>query len=212
VSVTRPCVLALLALTSIAAQTPSTSDWLGWSKGDAELIGRSMVARGRIGGGRRLLNTERARSYKVTATWLTPQVLRASTRVIQIRDRLSNDQAKTLLSEAEHRDRTVIMIELDPDEGSGVIPLEWEAFFQPRGSPARAVAGTKIPAARDVKVFAGVSPRNYDYDRFWVEFPTRRSSGESVFDSTDREAELIIRIYDREGTVRWPVPRDLWTQ
>jgi hypothetical protein len=204
--------VAFVALLSIAAAKPVSPDWLEWSQNDADGVVRTMAARGRIGGGRRLLNTERARSYKLVATWLTPQVLRASARRIQLRDRVSDDQATALLGDLEAAGHTIVMIELDPDEGSGVIPLDWSAFLQPRSAPDRAVMGVKMPTARDVKVLAGVSERNYDYDRFWVEFPTRRQTGEPVFTPADREAELIVRIYDREGRVTWRIPSDVTVQ
>lgn len=198
-------VAAAAVLAALAASPAAQEDWIGWSAQHAERISRSTVADGRIAGGRRLLNTESAFRYKVIATWFTPDILRATAKTIQIRKRLTNQDAQALVAAAERPNSTVIMIELDPDEGSGVIPTDWEAFLQPRNNADRAVRGTKAPQLRDVVALAGTSPRNYDYDRFWMIFALTTDSGERLFANTDREAELVIRINDREGTVRWPI-------
>ena len=197
---------AATVVAAVAVSAEAQDDWLTWSSQQAERTAKSTIARGRVAGGRRLLNTERARSYKLTATWFTPDVVRATARTIQISKRLSDEEAVALMAAAERPNTTVIMIELDPDEGSGVIPLNWEAFLQPRNAADRAVRGTKAPQMRDIIALAGVSPRNYDYDRFWMTFPLSRDSGEPLFNTTDREAELSVRIYDREGSVHWPIP------
>ncbi len=47
--------------------------------------------------------------------------------------------------------------------------------------------------------------RNYDYDRFWVAFPLKDASGEPLM-SLDGDIELVVRIFDKEGRVRWHVP------
>jgi hypothetical protein len=154
----------------------------------------------------RLLKTERAISYKLEATWLTPEVMQASARLLQLRSRLTDEQAQAAVAEGEAAGDTIVLIDLDPDEGSGVIPLEWEAFLQPLGNEARAVAGTKMPALRNVRALAGVRQRNYDYDRFWVSFPLTGPDGHPMFTHTENLAELVVRIYEREGRVSWPVP------
>ena len=198
-------VSATAVFVALTASAAAQEDWINWPAQHAERISRSTVVDGRIAGGRRLLNTERAFRYKVVATWFTPDVLRATAKTIQIRKRLTNQDAQALVTASEQPNSTVIMIELDPDEGSGVIPTDWEAFLQPRNNPDRAVRGTKAPQLREVGALAGTSPRNYDYDRFWMIFALTTDSGERLFANTDREAELVIRINDREGTVRWPI-------
>jgi hypothetical protein len=60
-----------------------------------------------------------------------------------------------------------------------------------------------------VKALAGVMRRNYDYDRFWVTFPLKTSSGAPLFSPGDQEAELVVRIYDKEGHVEWPIPQSI---
>ena len=89
--------------------------------------------------------------------------------------------------------------------GKRVIPLEWQAFLQPKGQVAAAVAGVNTPELRQVNAFTGVQRRNYDYDRFWVTFPLHRDDGTPTFAATDRVAELVVRIVDKEGRVEWPV-------
>jgi len=48
--------------------------------------------------------------------------------------------------------------------------------------------------------------RNFDYDRFWVVFPLTHADGTPVLPPDVREAELVVRIYEKEGRVRWSVP------
>jgi hypothetical protein len=100
------------------------------------------------------------------------------------------------------------MVEIDPREGSGVIPNDWEAFLQPKGVPDAAVRGTIEPSFRDVRALGGVLRRNYDYDRFWLTFPLT-VRGKPVFGSEDRAAVLLVRIHEKEGRVEWPVPVSL---
>lgn len=65
--------------------------------------------------------------------------------------------------------------------------------------------GFGVHLLRDVGALAGVVRRNYDYDRFWVAFPLKTAAQRS-FAPGDQEAELVVRIYDKEGHVEWPVP------
>jgi hypothetical protein len=202
----------LVCTIAIAQSTAPNSPWMTWSAAQAESVGKSTVARGRIGGGRRLLNTERALSYKLAATWLTSEVVHASARLLQLRSRLTDSEAAAAAEQALAAGDTVIMIDLDPDEGSGVIPLDWEAFLQPKNAPERAVIGEKSPRLRDVRLLSGVVPRNYDYDRFWIIFSLTAPDGQPLFRDTDPEAELVVRIRDREGRVTWPIPPSIRTR
>ena len=206
--------LAYLALpAALMANGPSLSQdeaYLTWSAAQVEAVGRNAYRRGRVGGifNTRLLKTERAYNYKLAATWMTPDVVRATARMIQLRSRLSNDEARALVREAEATPGTVVMVEIDPREGSGVIPPDWEAFLEPKGAPDRVLRGTIAPQLRDVKALAGVLRRNYDYDRFWVTFPLQKD-GRPSFNATDRAVELVVRIHGREGRVEWPLPASI---
>lgn len=194
-----------LTVTQVADET-----YLSWSAKQAEAVGTNGYRRGRVGGafGMRMLKTERAYNYKLAATWLTPEVIRASARLLQLRSRLSEAETRTLVAEAEAVAGTVVMVEIDPREGSGVIPGEWEAFLQSKDRPARAVRGTVSQRLREIKALSGVVRRNYDYDRFWVVFPLEKD-GAAVIEEGDRVAELVVRIHDKEGRVEWPVPAQM---
>ena len=186
-------------------------DFLSWSVQHAEAIGKSTREKGRVGGmmGFRGLHTERAENYKLRATWLTPEVIRAAARLEQIRNRLSNDKVRSIVAEAEAAGDTVVMVEIDPREGSGVIPIEWQAFLQPKDlkeSNHGAVPGVNTPKLRDLKALGGVVQRDYDYDVFWLVFPLVNDRGEPLFSEATKEAELIVRIYSKEGRVSWRVP------
>ena len=186
-------------------------EFLTWSAQRAEVIGKSTLEKGRVGGmmGFRGLHTERAENYKLRATWLTPEVIRASARLEQIKNRLADERVRELVAEAEAAGDTVVMVEIDPREGSGVIPVEWQAFLQPKGlkeiDPG-AVPGVNTPKLRDSKVLRGVVQRDYDYDVFWIVFPLLNDKGEPIFSDATKEAELIVRIYNKEGKVTWRVP------
>jgi hypothetical protein len=137
---------------------------------------------------------------------MIPEVIHASARVIQLRSHLTDERTQALVDQAGEVGDTVVMIELDPNEGSGVIPLDWEALLQPKDRPDRAVKGMKAPRVREVRALQGVTRRNYDYDRFWVTFSIRSEDGQPLFEEADVEAEVIVRIYEREGRVTWRIP------
>jgi hypothetical protein len=46
-------------------------------------------------------------------------------------------------------------------------------------------------------------------DRFWVAFPRRAPDGTTVFRQGDPEAELIVRLREREGRLTFPVLHSL---
>ena len=214
--VTQLSLLCLMAAVAAVAQTaPSASigdeAYLQWSAAQADSTGKSTHENGKVGSSwdGRLLKTERAINFKIRATWFTPEVIRASARHAQIRNRLSDDETRALVREAESAGHTVIMVEIDPREGSGVIPSDWEAFLQPRGAPSNSsqgVRGVDTPDLRRLQALQGVMQRNYDYDRFWVVFPLLRSDGKPLFPDTSSEAELVVRILNKEGKVTWRVP------
>jgi hypothetical protein len=198
--------LALFILSAGAVQEAAPSDerYLRWSVSEAETIGKSTYRQGRVGGAfdTRLLKTDRSYNYKLGATWLTADVIRATVRLLQVRSRLSDDDARTLVAEAEQGKDAPFIVEIDPREGSGIIPRDWEAFLQPKGRTDLAVRGTMSPQLREVRGLAGVLRRNYDYDRFWVTFPLE-SGGVPLFRSAEEVAELVVRIHDKEGRLEW---------
>lgn len=183
--------------------------FLSWSIQHAQAIGKTAHVKGRVGRlfDVRLLKTERAYNYKLAATWMTPNVIRASARLMQVSERFSDQATLALVAQAELPDRTIVMVEIDPREGSGVIPNDWSAFLQPivngkAGSPVRGGNDSKL---REVRALSGVLRRNYDYDRYWISFPLRREDGSPLLTPDTSDVELTVRIYDAEGTVRWPM-------
>lgn len=204
--------LIVFLVATLVAQVDQS--WLTWSASRAEAIGKAAYVQGRVGGifDLRMLKTERAYNYKLAATWMTPEVIRASARTLQLAERLSEAEATALVADADSAGDTVVMIEIDPREGSGVIPADWSAFLQaqvPAGATSRAVRGVDTPKLRERKALAGVLRRNYDYDRFWIVFPLTHSDGTPLFTSGDMQAELVVRISGREGRVMWPIPSAL---
>jgi hypothetical protein len=103
------------------------------------------------------------------------------------------------------------MVELDPREGSGVIPLDWVAYLQPKGAgpqSGRSARGTLIHGAADNAALAGVQKRDYDYDVYWLGFSLKDSQNRYLL-SGATEAELVVRIRSSEGRVSWPVPASI---
>ncbi len=202
---------AAAAASGVLAAQADPNAYLSWSAKQAETVGREMYQKGRVGGvfDLRVLKTDRAYNYKLAGTWLTPDVIRATARLAQLNGRLSDAETRDLVKTAEAAGDTVVMVEIDPREGSGVIPNDWQAFLQPKGRPDAAVRGTISPQLREVKALAGVLRRNYDYDRFWVTFPLTGPKGGRLFSASDQGAELVVRIYEKEGHVEWPIPSSM---
>lgn len=204
------CAAVVLTGDRTAAQAPAPDEpWLSWTARQAQATGQSMYQRGRVGGffDTRGLATNRAYNYELAATWLTPDVIRATARLAQIQSRLSDEATRQLVAEAEAAGDAVILVEIDPREGSGVIPLSWEAFLQPRdATDDLAAAGRNVPELRAVRALAGTRRRDYDYDIFWMVFPLTLADGTALFPAGVEEAELVVRIHEKEGRVRWRVP------
>jgi len=203
---------ALLALP--AAQEPaaeSRETYLQWSLKQAEEIAKSTRINGRVGGfwDTRVVHTESSYNFKLRATWFTPEVIRATARYLQLRQGLADAAARALVEEAEAAGDTVILVEIDPREGSGVIPLEWEAYLRPKAEKNpdfMGMAGLKTDKLRNVKGLAGIMPRDYSYERFWVVFRLADDSAQSIFPDAARECELVVRIHSKEGRVGWTIP------
>lgn len=203
--------IPLVFLTSAALFYGAESDFLRWDAKRATSIVAMQRATGDVGKNLdfRIIRTDRSINYKLRATWLTPDAIRACARLEQIKKALTDAETLKLVSDAEAAGDTVVLVELDPREGSGVIPQDWIATLCARSAsnvPLRVVRGTNIPRLRDLPALVGSGRRDYAYDIFWLVFPLRTESGERLFRSDDREAELGVRIYDKVGKVRWAIP------
>lgn len=203
-------ILLPLGIDKGLSQIPNAA-YLSWTAQQAEKIGKATRSDGRVGGrfDLRVIHTERAYNYKLRATWLTPEIIRATARLEQIRLRLTEDQTKALVAEAEGAGQTVFLVEIDPREGSGVIPLDWHATLQPKKGETAAmesISGVSTPQLKNVKALAGVVRRDYSYDVFWVVFALVNDKGAPVLPDSVREVQLVVSIYDKEGTVSWSIP------
>ncbi len=173
-----------------------------------------MTEKGSVSGdsGLRVMSTNKATSYKYRATWLSPSVIRATARLEQIRQRLSNDETLKLIEEAEKAGPAIFLVELDAIEGSGVIPSDWHAFLQPENLPMGSdgcLKGQNTPELWKLKGLAGTNEKDYKYERFWVVFPLSRKNGEPLFGPEIKKAELIIRINDKESKVSFRIPAEV---
>jgi hypothetical protein len=207
-------VILFAAATTFALTTAVAQDvrpkpaYLGWSAGEADRIGKSTRINGRVGGlfDLRGIHTERSFNYKLRATWLTKDVIQATARLLQLTERLTDSQTEEVAREAMAAGDIVILVEVDPREGSGVIPDDWSAFLGPSGNDLGVVRGTNTPALERVKALRGVYRRDYNYELFWVVFPSRTAEGAPLFPNDVKQADLIVRISTKEGRVSFPVP------
>jgi hypothetical protein len=185
----------------------------GWSQGaytnekEARQFIDSMREKGRVGGrwDSRVTSTDRSYNYKLRATWLTPQILQAMGRLLEINKGLSPTEVQQILADIRPEAAHYILVELDPREGSGVIPQDWLARFGPSGVEDRQVAGQLLSEQGSWKKLIGALPRDYSYDIFIVRFPLEVREGIKVLDASVPEAELKVRIYSKMGSVRWRI-------
>jgi hypothetical protein len=209
----------VLLISNYSAQSsqpvsPNQEDYLSWSGDQANNIGKSGRVNGRVGGAfdLRVIHTEHSYNYKLRATLMTPEVVRATARLEQLRLRLTDDETRELVREAEGIDGLVTLVEIDAREGSGVIPLDWRSSLRPKGinenSPS-VINGTSTPALRQVKALAGVSRRDYAYDIFWIVVPMTNKDGSLIWAELPQYIELVVGIHNKEGHVTWPMTEPL---
>jgi hypothetical protein len=182
-------LLVPLLLGSQAA--PLDPNYLLWTMTQAEKVGLSTRATVRVG------------TTPIRVTWLTPEVIRATARLAQISDGINVEATDGLVQEAEYAAGTVVLLELGADQPSDVT-----ALLQPKGLSADAVKGTLSPELGELRALRGVAAPAAGAKLHWVAFP-RRDDGAPLFPATAREAELVVRVRDREGRVSWPVPESL---
>ena len=117
--------VAIVLLTAGVKPEPAKLDYLSWSAEHAAVLGRAAYIQGRVGRllDARFLKTERAYNYKLAATWMTPAVIRASARLIQLAERLPDEKTIGLVADAERVTGTVVMVEVDPREDRVSSPM-----------------------------------------------------------------------------------------
>ena len=197
-----------LVVTAGAQDTSSKPGSLSWSAAEAERIGKSTRVNGRVGAvfDLRVIHTEHSYNYKLRATWFTRDVIQATARLLQLTERLTDSQTEELVREATAAGDVVIMVEVDPREGSGVIPNDWSAFLGPSRKDSQDVRGENAPALAKVKGLHGVYRRDYNYELFWVVFPLKSANGTPLFPSGSEQATLTVRISNKEGRVVFLLP------
>jgi len=198
----------VLVVTAGAQETGAKPPYLGWSVADAERVGKSTRVDGRVGGALdfRVVHTEHSYNYKLRATWLTRDVIQATARLLQLSEHLTDSQTEELVREATAAGDVVIMVELDPREGSGVIPQDWSAFLGPTGNDRDVARGVSTPALEAMRALHGVYRRDYNYELFWIVFPLQTANSAPLFPSGVTQAALTVRISSKEGHVSFPVP------
>lgn len=211
-------LLCLSIFVSVAAaQDAESESYLSWTASHAESVGKNMRESSKIGHliDFRGIHTDRSINYKFRATWLTPEVIRAAARLEQLKNRLTDLQTRELVAEAESAGDTVFMIEIDPRQGSGVIPLDWRAILQPKDlkvGAAGAVLGVKSPKFQKIKALAGTDRRDYDWDIFWVAFPLVDKDKNPLFAADVTKLQMVVGIYESEGRLSWDVPASIRTK
>ena len=206
-------IVIVCSIYSFAQSKPNDDNlqFLTWDAKTSVSIGESWREKGRVGGyfDTRIIDTNKSYNYKLRATLMSPQAIRAAARMEQIRSRLTEDETKNLVAEAE-QENLVILVEIDPREGSGVIPNDWRAFIHSKNSAADvSIRGINKSNLRNYKALQSVSKRDYDYDLFWVSFSLTDKNGVPLWKSVPNELELIVGINEKEGRVMWKVTNEL---
>ncbi len=185
-------------------------DFLSWNAKQTIQFGETWREKGRIGGlfDGRILSTDKSYNYKLRATLMSPEAIRAAARREQLRNGLTVDETRKLVVEAEKENSLILLVEIDPREGSGVIPNDWRVLLNAKGSGTESnkpIRGVKNQSLGEILALKGVSNRDYDYDLFWVAFPLKDESGKPFWNSVPTELELVVGIYNKEGRVTWKV-------
>lgn len=176
-------------------------------------IGETWRVKGRVGGffDTRIRDTDKSINFKLRATLMSPEMIRAAAKFEQIRNALTDDEARALVNEAEQGDYLVVLVEVDPLEGSGVVPPDWRVILKSKNNSDnnKPIKGIEKSSLRNVKGLGGVFKRDYDYDQFWMTFPLKDNNGKPFWESVPKELELSVGIYSKVGKVSWSVSEPL---
>ncbi len=211
-------VAAFLLSNSLLAQNSSSGSkeaYLSWNAEQATKIYQSWRVKGRVGGffDTRVLSTDKSFNYKLRATLLAPEAIRSAARIEQLGNQLSDDKTNALIIAGEKIESLIVIVEIDPREGSGVIPNNWRALLKPKDiEQDSAVRGIIRNDLREITTLKGSVNRDYDYDIFIVEFPLKDENGNPFWKTVPTEIELTVGIYNKEGRVSWKVSEALKTR
>ena len=195
-------------------QATTEEAFLRWDFKQARSIALTERINGQVGKSfdLRITSTDRSYNFKLRATWLTPTTIQALARLSQLTKALNNSETREMISAAMASGDIMIQVEIDPREGSGIIPSDWVALLGPRHADSaspRVVRGLNSPKLRELQALAAVPPRDYSYEFFWLVFPSKAEDGLPLFSPSDSEAELAVQIQGKVGKVRWPIPNYL---
>ncbi len=207
-------VVVFLLSASILAQNNSKEAYLSWSAQQSKNIREAWRIKGRVGGffDTRILSTDKSFNYKLRATLMSPEAIRATARIEQINNQLSDKETIALVAAAEKFKSLIVVVEIDPREGSGVIPNNWRSSLKPKDAENSVLRGINRNDLREVAALKGSFNRDYDYDIFTVEFPLKNEDGDFIWKTVPTEIELTIGIYSKEGRVSWKVSEELKTR
>ena len=202
-------ILLLFLCSASIAQQSQNQDYLSWTSRQAFNIGTKWRVAGRVGWGSRSnpFSSENC-FYDVRATLMTAEAIRAAARLEQLRRHFTDAETQELVMEAEKIDGLVAIIEINPREGSGIIPLTWNALLQPKGAKEGSplsILGINRPDLRQFRALTTVAPRNYDYDVFWLVFPMKDREGKGIWDTPPDTIEIVINIGEKHGRMCWRV-------
>ena len=98
---------ALVGPITLTVSDGLDESWLKWTSAQAQEIGRVARVQGRVGGlfDTRIMSTNTLYNYKLAATWLHTDVLRAAIRITQLSERRSDDEARSYLINARSKMR-----------------------------------------------------------------------------------------------------------
>ncbi len=146
---------------------------------------------------------------------MSPEAIRATARIEQINNQLSDKETNALVIAAEKFNSLIVLIEIDPREGSGVIPNSWRALLKPKDAEqnsSSAIRGINRNDLGEIVALKGSVNRDYDYDLFTVEFLLKDADGNPLWNTVPAEIELTVRIYNKEGRVSWKISEALKTR
>lgn len=196
------------------AQTASIDEsYFSLNAEQIKKIGETWRVKGRVGGffDTRIRDTDKSINFKLRATLMSPEMIRATAKFEQLRNALTDDETRSIVKDAEQGDYLVVLVEVDPLEGSGIIPPDWRVILKSKNNPEtnRPIKGVEKSSLRNVKGLSGVFKRDYDYDMFWMTFPLKDNNGKPFWESVPVELELTVGIYSKEGKVSWSVSEPL---
>jgi hypothetical protein len=188
---------------------PVTAPFLRWSEADARRVVQGARQTGTAGSrlwDGRVKDTHRSSRYKVRAILWTPRALRAAARLVQLRERLSNAETLALLAAVESRPLHVASIEIDPIEGSGVLPHDETRFFLQRpGDESASVRAVEATDITGLPLFHKFEKRDWAYELLVTAFPRALESGEPLAAAGAAALELVVEIGGKGEHLSFPL-------